>query len=63
MIESKVDFAQSDVWKHCNKYTEPLKKRRNFNNSIRYGNQSIYFFSLNYKFLLQHKLLVLITKS
>ena len=37
-----------------NIYTEPQKKRRNFNNSIRYGKQSIYFFSLNYKFLLQH---------
>ena len=24
-------------------YTEPQKKRRNFNNSIRYGKQSIYF--------------------
>ena len=45
-------------------YTEPQKKRRNFNNSIRYGKQqSIYLFSLNYKFLLQHKVLVLITKS
>ena len=31
-------------------YTEPQKKRRDFNNSIRYGKQSIYFFSLNYKF-------------
>ena len=27
-------------------YTEPQKKRRNFNNSIKYGKQSIYFFSL-----------------
>ena len=44
-------------------YDEPQKKRRNFNNSIRYGKQCIYFFSLNYKFLLQHKVLVLITKS
>ena len=35
------------------KYTEPQKKRRNFNNSIRYGKQSIYFFSLSYKFLLK----------
>ena len=33
------------------KYTEPQKKRRNFNNSIRYEKQSVYFFSLNYKFL------------
>ena len=31
-------------------YTEPQKKHRNFNNSIRYGKQSIYVFSLNYKF-------------
>ena len=31
------------------KYTEPQKKkRRNLNNSIRYGKQSIYSFSLNY---------------
>ena len=30
-------------------YTEPQNKRRNFNNSTRYGKQSIYFFSLNYK--------------
>ena len=44
-------------------YTEPQKKRRNFYKSIRYGKQSIYVFSLNYKFLLQHKVLVLITKS
>ena len=44
-------------------YTEPQKKRRNFDNSISYGKQSIYFFSLNCKFLLQHKVLVLITKS
>ena len=44
-------------------YIEPQKKRRNFNNSIRYGKQSIYFFSLNYKFLLQNKVSVLITKS
>ena len=44
-------------------YTEPQKKHCNFNNSIRYGKQSIYFFSLNYKFLLQHKVLVLVTKS
>ena len=43
-------------------YTEAQQKRRNFNNSIRYGKQSIYFFSLNYKFLLQHKVSVLITK-
>ena len=27
-------------------YTEPQKKRRNFNNSIRYGKQGTYFFSL-----------------
>ena len=33
-------------------YTEPQKKGRNFNNSIRYGKQSIYFFSLNYKFFI-----------
>ena len=26
------------------RYTEPQKKRLNFNNSIRYGKQSIYFF-------------------
>ena len=44
-------------------YTESRKKRRNFNNSIRYGKQTIYFFSLNYKFLLQYKALVLITKK
>ena len=44
-------------------YIEPQKKRRNFNNSIRYGKQSLYFFSLNYKFLLQHKALVIIRKS
>ena len=44
-------------------YTELQKKRRNFNNSIRNGKQSVNFFSLNYKFLLQHKVLVLITKS
>ena len=45
------------------KHTVPQKKLYNFNNSIRYGKQSIYFFSLNYKFLLQHRVLVLITKS
>ena len=28
-------------------YSEPQKKRRNFNNSERYGKQSIYFFTLN----------------
>ena len=44
------------------KYTEPQKKHHNFNNSLRYGKHSMYFFSLNYKFLLQHKMLVLITK-
>ena len=38
-------------------YTKPQKNHRNFDNSLRYGKQSIYFFSLNYK------LLVLITKS
>ena len=38
-------------------YTEPQKKRRNFNNSLRYWKQSIYFFFLKYKFLLQHKVL------
>ena len=32
-------------------YTEPQNKHYTFNNSIRYGKQSIYF-SLNYKFLL-----------
>ena len=45
------------------KYTELQKKRCNFDNSLRCEKQSIYFFSLNYKFLLQHKVLVLITKS
>ena len=39
-------------------YTEQQKKHRNFNNSIKYGKQSNYFFSLNNKFLLQHKVLV-----
>ena len=43
-------------------YTEAQRKRRNFNNSIRFGKQSTYYFSLNYKFLLQHKVLVPITK-
>ena len=33
-------------------YTEPQKKPRNFNNSIRYEKQSIRFFSLNNKFLI-----------
>ena len=28
-------------------YTELQKKRRNFDNPVRYGKQSIYFFSLN----------------
>ena len=55
--------ANRSTCKHFMKYTEPLKKRRNYNNSIRCGKQSIYFFSLNYRFLLQHKVLVLITKS
>ena len=46
---------------NAKKYTESQKKRRSLNNSIKYGKQSIYFFSLNYKFLLEHKVLVLIT--
>ena len=46
-----------------NKYTVQQKKHSNFNNSTKYGKQSIYIFSLNYKFLLQRKVLVLITKS
>ena len=44
-------------------YTKLQKKRRNFNSSIRYEKQSIYFFSLDNRFLFQHKVLVLITKS
>ena len=53
----------NNYYHHCYYYTEPQKKRRNYNNFIRYGNQSIYFFSLHYTFLLQHEVLVLITKS
>ena len=34
-------------------YTEPQKKCHNFKNSVRYGKQSMYFFPLKYKSLLQ----------
>ena len=66
-LSARLELTSSEkrrqIFLKCLLYTEPQKKRRNLNNSIRYGKQSIYFFSLHYKFLLQDKVLVLITKS
>ena len=61
MNENKVQVETKEP--SLTRYTEPQKKRRNFNNSIRHGKQSNYFFSLNCKYSLQRKVLVLITKS
>ena len=55
-VKMKVDIITSDDIKIC--YTG---KFQDF--TARYMLKSIYCFSLNYKFLLQHKVLVLITIS
>ena len=42
--EKLLAIGSDSILEHVSIYTEPQKKHHNFNNSIRYGEQSIYIF-------------------